>query len=349
MRKIALGVAVAILLLLPITQVAAQPSANRCNRPSPPPACSKPTPTPTVSPTVTPTPSPTPPTSPKLLFGLGPEADGALRERLYADAQINMLSSWFNSPNDLVWMTGWENDLVPQAYARGEALHLIIYNGDGVEGPQNTVYGPACGKPYPISSRFANDMQQLAFTFRPRDADDRLYVTVFTEFQTYACTDNTWVGQENYYRALKDNYRVALSAFHAVGGKVSIGWGGWQSRWDDPANGAGRSMIPNFADIMNVSDFVSFQAMQGDTNVTDIRNMSDLLNDYGPVMLAHYLPDGGICPTYDADTHALFTDANVADLVNRRLFAWSFMGPDCLLDATRYAFIRDSINRYAAP
>lgn len=289
-----------------------------------------------------------PPTAPTLLFGMGPEADGVRREPLYADAPLNLLTSWYNSPNDLSWMTGWEDDLVPQEYAKGHALQLVVYVTDPAVST-TTAYGPACGKPYPISDRFAGDMQALAHTFRPRAPGDRLYVTMFTELQTYSCVHNRWVGNENYYRALQDSYREALDIFHAVGGKVALSWGGWQNRWDDPANGAGRSMLPYFADVMNASDFQAFQAMQGDSNITDIQNMTSLLAPYGGgVLLAHYLPDGAICGTYDADVHALLTDAGIADLKARGLFGWSFMSADCLEDATRYAFVRDAVRRYGA-
>ena len=104
-------------------------------------------------------------------------------------------------------------------------------------------------------------MTQLAQTFA---GSGPLYVTLFTELQTYPCTDNTWVGSENYYRALQDQYLAALAVFrqHAPNAKVSLGWGGWQARWDDPAKGGGRSLFPYFADVLAASDFQSFQAME---------------------------------------------------------------------------------------
>ena len=67
-----------------------------------------------------------------------------------------------------------------------------------------------------------------------------------------------------YLRALKDRYLEARSAIRsaAPNAKVSLGWGGWQTRWDDAAKGGGRSMFQYFADVMRASDFQSFQAMQ---------------------------------------------------------------------------------------
>ena len=106
-----------------------------------PTATASPTPKPTAQPTQVPTPVPAPVTTPvptpvpagnvpHILFGRGSEAPGVRTGRLYQDAPVNMLSSWYNGPNDLSWMTGWEDDVVPQAYARGEALHLIVYSPD---------------------------------------------------------------------------------------------------------------------------------------------------------------------------------------------------------------------------
>ena len=65
-------------------------------------------------------------------------------------------------------------------------------------------------------------------------AQDRLYVTLFAEFQTYPCIDNAWSPDPQttaYYEALKDQYRSALAIFQkeAPKARVSLGWGGWQA------------------------------------------------------------------------------------------------------------------------
>jgi hypothetical protein len=146
-----------------------------------PPATATPVPTATPTPIVT---------SPRLLFGLGPEADGALASAFRQSTQMKMLTSWYNGPDDLSWMTGWRNNLVPGAYADGYALHLVVFS-NGPEAPLGTAYGPACGRAYPLSSRFVGDMAQLAQTFA---GSGPLYVTLFTELQTYPCADNAWVG-----------------------------------------------------------------------------------------------------------------------------------------------------------
>jgi hypothetical protein len=306
----------------------------------------------TATPTSSPTASPTPPSpsSPTLLFGMGPEADGALRTRLYAEAPVNMLTSWYNGINDLGWMPDWEDDLVPQAYARGEALHLIVWS-DVPETTISTQYGTACGRPYPLSDRFLADMQTLAHTFRVRDSDDRFYVTMWSEFQTFACSDSAWNpnAQTNaYWRALKDRYLEVLPIFRAAGADVSLGWGGWQASFDNPTTGGGRSMFQHFADVMNASDFQAFQAMESDSNVQDVRDMAAILEPYpGGTMLAHYKPDNSSQATFDADTTAMLTDSYLNEV---GLFAWSFMdNANLAASETTFQRVKAAVIRYGAP
>lgn len=285
-------------------------------------------------------------TSGKILFGMGSEADGALNSRLVREAPVRMLTSWYNGPNDLSWMTGWKHTLVPDLYAKGYTLHLITFT-DYPETTFQTKYGPACGREYPLSSRFQDDMRQLAETFK---GNGPLYVTLFTEFQTYPCTDNVWVGNENYYQALKDQFRAAQAIFRqtAPNAKVTISWGGWQTRWDDQAQGGGTSLFPHFADIMRESDFSSFQAMESGTNVQDIRDMTKALAAYKkPVMISHYKPDNGSQATYDADTKAIFTDAYIHELTTNGVFAFSFMDDVNQKNSeSTYQFIKNSVSSY---
>jgi hypothetical protein len=300
-----------------------------------------------------PSPTPTPTPGPKLTFGMGSEASGALTTRLVAEAPVRMLSSWYNGPNDLSWMTGWRTTLVPQSYAKGYALHLIVWTGDN-EAPISTPYGAACGRAYPLSARFLGDMAQLAQTFSGSASGPPLYVTLFTEFQTYPCTDNAWnvTPEANHYlRALKDQYRAALSVFHqyAPNARVSLGWGGWQARWDDPATGGGRSLFQYFADVMQASDFQSFQAMASDSNVSDIRAMTQILGAYGRVMLAHYKPDNGSQTTFEADLHTILTDTYLAEVTRNGLFAMSFMdNANLAASPDIYQFAKTAVQQYAS-
>jgi hypothetical protein len=289
---------------------------------------------------------------PRLLFGIGPEADVARATPLVRRAPVRMLTSWYNGPGDLAWMAGWKHGEVPRAYAAGYNLHLIVYSGDG-EGLVTTPYGEACGRGYPLSGRFLDDMRKLARIFAGRAGGPRLYVSMFTEFQTYPCSDNAWKagpGATVYYRALKYRYRATLAIFHqlAPNARVSLSWGGWQARWDDRASGAGRSLFQHFADVLQESDFQSFQAMATDSNTGDIRAMVRILGAYGPVMLAHYKPDNGSGTTFEADLRTMLTDGYLTDVTGHGLFAMSFMdGTNLAASSSVYGFVRAAVRRYA--
>jgi hypothetical protein len=291
-------------------------------------------------------------TRPRLLFGIGPEANLARATPLVRQAPVRMLTSWYNGPADLDWMAAWERGEVPRAYAAGYALHLIVYSGDA-EGPVATPHGQACGRRYPLADRFLDDMRRLARVFGGPASGPRLYVSLFTEFQTYPCSDNAWSADPAataYYRALKDRYRATLAVFHqlAPNARVSLSWGGWQARWDDRATGAGRSLFRHFADVLAASDFQSFQAMANDANTGDIRAMVRTLGAYGPVMLAHYKPDNGSGAVFEADLRTVLTDRYLAEVTRSGLFAMSFMD-DTNLAASRelHGFVRAAVRRYA--
>jgi hypothetical protein len=285
---------------------------------------------------------------PTLLIGLGPTADTALDSPLAERAPVHMLTTWFNEPEDLGWLDTWRESLIPQTYAEGYAHHLIVFNA-GESGTTLTPYGPACGLLYPLSEGFDDDMRELAELFR---GDGPLYVTMFSEFQTYPCEDNQWVGSENYYRALKDRYRAAVEIFHERNphARVALGWGGWQHQYDDPSVGGGRSLIPYFADVMRDSDFQSFQAMDSDvgSNPEIMLEMTKLLAPYGPVMMAHYLPDDESAAVWDADIEQIFTDAAVTRLTEEGLFAFSFMDPMLLDQPARSDRAARAVSEYAA-
>jgi hypothetical protein len=292
------------------------------------------------------------PRGPRLLFGIGPEANIARATPLARQAPVRMLTSWYNGPGDLGWMAAWKGGEVARAYAAGYSLHLIVYSG-GDEGPVATAHGQACGRPYPLSGRFLDDMGRLARIFAGPAGGPRLYVSMFTEFQTYPCTDNAWNADPAataYYRALKDRYLASLAVFHrlAPNARVSLSWGGWQARWDDRATGAGRSLFGHFADVLRASDFQSFQAMATDGNTADIRDMVGALGAYGPVMLAHYKPDNGSRAVFEADLRTVLTDRYLAEVTRRGLFAMSFMdGANLAASEALHRFVRAAVRRYA--
>ena len=291
------------------------------------------------------------PSGPRLLFGMGPEADVARGTPLVRQAPVRMLTSWYNGPGDLDWMAAWRGGTVPRAYAAGYSLHLIVYTGDA-EGPIATPHGQACGRRYPLAGRFLDDMRRLARIFAGPAGGPRLYVSLFTEFQTYPCSDNAWSADPAataYYRTLKDRYLATQAIFHqlAANSRVSLSWGGWQARWDDRATGAGRSLFRHFADVLRAADFQSFQAMATDTNTGDIRAMVRALGAYGPVMLAHYKPDNGSGAVFAADLRAILTDRYLAEVTRHGLFALSFMdGTNLAASSELHGFVREAVRRY---
>jgi hypothetical protein len=289
---------------------------------------------------------------PHLIFGLGPEADSAIKAPLTTQSPISLLSSWYNGPGDLTWITRWRNGTVPRAYAAGYALHLIVWTNDP-EAALSTSYGPACGRGYPLSARFPDDMKQLAQTFAGPADGPPLYVTLFSEFETFPCKDSAWspdAETTNYYRALRDRYVMAYQIFHqyAPNASVSLGWGGWQASFDSPAIGGGRSLFAHFDDLLRMSDFQSFQAMESDGNVEQIKAMVAILGRYGPVMLAHYKPDKGNQAVFDADVHTILTDSFLTVEHAAGLFAMSFMDSQYLAPVSTFDFVKSAVVRYTA-
>ena len=86
-------------------------------------------------------------------------------------------------------LTTWRDTLVPEAYANGYALHLVVadWDTDDPEVPVETKYGPACGRTHPLSKEFLEHMRALARTFAGKLDDPPLYVTMFQEVNNFAC------------------------------------------------------------------------------------------------------------------------------------------------------------------
>ena len=292
-----------------------------------------PTEEPTMTPIPTITPMPSPPTSTpkplKIIFGIGSQAGPAMDFRLVKEAPISMLTSWYNGTSDLEWMRIQKNDLIPRLYKNNYIVHLITWT-DLPEHNIDTPHGPACGRPYPVSEQVVEDMRQLAQIY---NGPGPMYVSLFTEFNTFTCVDNNWIGNENYWMTLKDNYRKIMEIFHqeAPNSKVSLSWGGWQSSYDDPVNKGGRSLFPYFEDVIRQSDFASFQSMESDTNIDDIQDMTRILGSYGkPVMLAHYKPANASSTVFENDLRVIFSDEIMNGLIKNGLFAFSFMDSEII-------------------
>ncbi len=299
---------------------------------------------PTPTPTTIPSPSVKSPL--KILFGIGSQAGPAMDYKIVREAPVHMLTSWYNGPSDLEWMRVQKNDAIKRVYAKGYVVHLITWT-DPQYSEVQTSHGPACGTPYPVSAQILDDMKQLAQIWA---GPGSMYVTLFTEFQTYTCTNNTWNGNENYYMALKDNFRKIKDIFHqyAPGSKVAMSWGGGLSRYDDPTNQAGLSFMSHFDDVMKESDFASFQAMESDTNIQVMLDMTSILSKFGkPIMLSHYKPANNSQEVFDNDIHRLFTDSVIQQLTGKGLFAFSFMDNENINNSeATYQTVKAGIAKY---
>jgi len=286
----------------------------------------------------------------RILFGLGTEADGDRAGTLAKSASLGMLSSWYNGPSDLRWMSGWESSEVPHDYAAGYDMHLVVWSGES-RTTFSTPFGTACGKAYPLSQAFLADMERLARIFHPADGRT-LYVTLFTELQTYACNGNEWSGSPQttaYYEALKSQYTAAMGIFHrlAPGSEVSLGWGGWQARWNGPATGAGKSLFKHFASVLHASDFESFQMMSSDTDTADILAMTKQLKRYGPVMLAYYRPPEGGAAVTREHLRAVLAPAFLTRLSGLGLFSMAFMSEEWFAgDPTSLGMVQEAIESF---
>jgi len=321
-------------------------------------ATSDPGPAATAEPTATAPTATKSPSGARLIFGLGSQIEGARAAPITQQAPIHMLSSWYNGPNDLGWITdAWHRSIYQDAYGAGYALHLITWT-DVPETTFSASTGTVCGRAYPLSDQWRDDMRQLARAFAGSAGGPPLYVTLFTEFQTYPCIDSAWSPSAqvtNYYQALIAQYEQGVAIFHqyAPNALVSLGWGGWQTRFDNPSIDAGRSMIPHFAAAMGAGDFVSFQAMAGDSNVSDIQSMTATLGAYGPVMLAHHMPDGDtnsravVDATFYADVQTLLTSASISSLAGDGLFAWSFLNDQPMRDSSAvFSFVKSAVTTF---
>jgi DNA-binding SARP family transcriptional activator len=271
--------------------------------------------------------------SPKLLFGLGPDPISANKSPLMS-AGIGMVSAWYHGQYQLEQYVNWKADVIPRIYASGRAVHLIVGpDKKGVSIP--TRYGRACGQAYPLKPDFLTDMTRLARAFGGPADGPPLYVSMFHGLQKLACANTGYLADPAttaYYLALKDQYFRVLEIFHkeAPNAKVGLNWDGWTASYDEPWNGAGRSMFQYFVEAMTASDFQSFNAFVPEENAEQIRQMVAELGRYGPVMIAYFGPHLGRVPAYQADLRQTFAPDALAKLVSEGLFAFSFRDDDVL-------------------
>ncbi|MFE2757111.1 serine/threonine-protein kinase [Actinosynnema sp. NPDC059335] len=261
-----------------------------------------------------------------LVYGIGDQIGTALESEFVRETPVTMLTTNYHKPSDLRTMAAWRDKEVPDAYARGYALHVIVadWEIDDPEVPVDGKYGPGCGRAYPLSPAFGEDMRALAGIFAGKADDPPLYVTVFNEVNKMACEDGAYGASPAYYEALQDSYldvrRIIKET--APNARVALGWDGYQVEDDDPENGGGRSMFSHFARSLRASDYQAVVAKQPYGNVYQVRQSIRVLGEYGKVMVAAYKETAG--EVLDMDVRLLLNDESIAELNRLGLFAWNF-------------------------
>lgn len=231
------------------------------------------------------------------------QADPSVQAVLRAWAP-HFLCGWLNSfdhrRGDLSYWRLWhQQGLLASWFAAGFGLQVITWEEDD--------HRPTGA--YHISEQYLRDLEELAGYLREANTPGRpTYWTLATEFSFWRLPADTYNAETaGYYDALMRNL---LRAREAIKGQlpnawVAPSWGGWIVTFDDPARGAGRSMIPPFADMLRQMDGIAFQAMRpraaGEENpelrAPDPGNPAQILQCcqvfsryHGSLMISHYEP-----------------------------------------------------------
>ena len=257
--------------------------------------------------------------TPSLMFGMGDEVSGAEATSLYGAAPVNMVTSWYNGPGDLGWMTGYRNtNQLSQIYASGRAQELVVWLANDPS--------------YAVSAQFQSDIASLVTTFAGNGPQHGpLYVVLFTEFETYS-------SDPAYQAQLLTAYLSAVKVIHATyaQAKVALGFGGYDWTPSAPVRD-----LSAYSAAIAASDFVAVQAMQSCTNEalleTQVEDSVAQLGGTGkPVMISHFKLWGtAACQTSAMATFEshVWTTPELATLTSEGLFAWGLMDDHYVNDA----------------
>jgi hypothetical protein len=79
--------------------------------------------------------------------------------------------------------------------------------------------------------------------------------------------------------------------------------------------------------------------------VGDVLNMTNLLHRWGRVLLSYYWSSQ---VTFNADVHAMFTNAYMANVIANGLFGFGFMTNENLSASNSpFTFVKNAVKRYA--
>ena len=272
----------------------------------------------------------------KILWGIGDNFGGATGSALLKDADVKLLSHWYNGRQDLSWIRGYKNsNTISNHYGNGYGIQLIVWLA------QNRTTAD-----YAITEQFLIDIKELTEIFKGNGPNyGPLYIVLFTELETYPPAGGGEAA-EVYKQKLSQAYINAAEVIHDTYNKaqVGLGFGGYDWPEQVPSN----RNIDRWEAAIAASDFTCVQQMQSYKNWQQIpgktRNSVRQLGTYGkPVMISHFKiwsggPDDNPDPyekkvadaqgAFNSFMDNMFTETSLSSMYSDGLRAWVFMNDE---------------------
>ncbi len=216
----------------------------------------------------------------------------------------DFLAGWLNSfdhkKGDLSFWRVWHKQgLLSAWFSKGYSLQVITWEDDTVLPTGD----------YHTSQQYLEDLEELAGYIRKANPQGRpTYWTLATEFSYWRLPADTYnQATARYYQALMQNLLRARAVIkrQLPNAWVAPSWGGWIVTFDYPSKGAGKSMIPPFASMLQQMDGIAFQSMRprpagefnpelqrpDPGNPEQIRQCCEVFSKYNrSLMVSHYEP-----------------------------------------------------------
>jgi len=277
---------------------------------------------------------------PYLLWGMGDQISGAKKSPVFREAPMSMITSWYNKPDDLDWMSGYRDETtMTDLYRRGYAQELVVWLADY---PQ-----------YAIGDAFREDLKELIRIFKGNGPDyGPLYVVLFTEFETYSDDPAYFADLKDAFLQARDIIKQEYEQAYVALGFGGYGWIGAPERdlkdWEIEALEAG-----DFAAVQHMH-----HANRLDLMIPQVRRSVKQLGSYGkPVMVSHFKlwsdegdPPGLASQSFNTFIGNMFTRKSLEEMADDGLFAWGFMDDTYINDSgTARSRIMEIISRHTAP
>ena len=255
---------------------------------------------------------------PVIVWGLGDTESAAKAQPLFTDAGMEIISHWFNGPED--WQWGYESSKdqkkIRQQNDNGRSIQIIVWLADYEK--KNPGY---------LTGKFLReDAARLARIWSGNGyCSDRLFFGLFTEFETYPNHLTREEILEAYKKARKTIKEVAPDA------SVGLGFGGYS--W----LGRGEVDLSPYEEILRYhSDIACVQQMHDYVNYPlmceQVPKSIAQLGRYGlPVMVSHFkFWQEGHAENPGAQVTARFVQEYLTGESLRKLYAdglryWVFM------------------------